>query len=147
MLCWFVFYFKLKLSAESIVCLSCCVIKKCHLHKYNKPFQRDTFIMRKQNDRTCYLGNAGLTFFLSIKYMSLSVWWFQIEKIPCKHSNTPRPMQWLYICQVSRQLIENKNDFNKTKMAAAVYQVAAILIIGGKTEILIRSSSYSDTHG
>ena len=31
-------------------------------------------------------------------------------------------MQWLYICQVWRQLIENKNDLfkiDKTKMAAA----------------------------
>ena len=43
-------------------------------------------------------------------------------KIPCKHSNTPRLMQCLYICQVSRQLIENKNDLlkiDKTNMAAA----------------------------
>ena len=37
----------------------------------------------------------------------------QNKKIPSKHSNTPRLMQWLYICQVSRQLIENKNDLIK----------------------------------
>ena len=35
------------------------------------------------------------------------------KKIPCNHSNTPRLMQWLYMCQVSRQLIKNKNDLLK----------------------------------
>ena len=33
--------------------------------------------------------------------------------MPCMHSNTPRLMQWIYICQVSRQLIENKDDLLK----------------------------------
>ena len=45
-----------------------------------------------------------------------------IFKNTMQHSNTPRLMQSLYICQVLRELIENKNDLkknNKTKMAAA----------------------------
>ena len=38
---------------------------------------------------------------------------FKLKKIPCKHLNTPRLRQCLYICQVSRQLVENKNDLLK----------------------------------